>query len=101
MSIYKLSILSLYKFVLHVHTYIYDYINLFIHLKYIYTSMNGITLTINLFKGTGHFFETLSVGSVPGTDHSFLDLRFFKLKPFVRPKNAFICLCQRSLFLPA
>ena len=22
------------------------------------------------FKGTGHFFETLSVGSVPGTDHS-------------------------------
>ena len=21
-------------------------------------------------KGTGHFFETLSVGSVPGTDHS-------------------------------
>ena len=20
-------------------------------------------------KGTGHFFETLSVGSVPGTDH--------------------------------
>ena len=23
-----------------------------------------------LLKGTGHFFETLSVGSVPGTDHS-------------------------------
>ena len=21
-------------------------------------------------KGTGHFFETLSVGSVPGADHS-------------------------------
>ena len=21
-------------------------------------------------KGTGHFFETLSVGSLPGTDHS-------------------------------
>ena len=24
----------------------------------------------NPFKGTGHFFETLSVGSVSGTDHS-------------------------------
>ena len=23
-----------------------------------------------IFKGTGHFFENLSVGSVPGTDHS-------------------------------
>ena len=23
-----------------------------------------------LLKGTGHFFETLSVASVPGTDHS-------------------------------
>ena len=23
-----------------------------------------------LIKGTGHFFETLSVGSVPGADHS-------------------------------
>ena len=23
-----------------------------------------------VLKGTGHFFETLSVGSVPGTDHS-------------------------------
>ena len=23
-----------------------------------------------VFKGTGHYFETLSVGSVPGTDHS-------------------------------
>ena len=23
-----------------------------------------------LIKGTGHFFETLSVGSLPGTDHS-------------------------------
>ena len=25
---------------------------------------------IKNIKGTGHFFETLSVGSVPGTDHS-------------------------------
>ena len=25
---------------------------------------------INDFKGTGHFFDTLSVDSVPGTDHS-------------------------------
>ena len=24
------------------------------------------------FKGTGYFFETLSVGSVPGTDHSWI-----------------------------
>ena len=23
-----------------------------------------------VLKGTGHFFQTLSVGSVPGTDHS-------------------------------
>ena len=30
-----------------------------------------------LFKGTGNFFETLSVGSVPGTD-----LRFFDENPF-------------------
>ena len=27
------------------------------------------TVTANI-KGTGHFFETLSVGSVPGADHS-------------------------------
>ena len=25
---------------------------------------------VSIFKGTGHFFETLSVGSVPGADHS-------------------------------
>ena len=24
----------------------------------------------SIIKGTGHFFETLSVGSVPDTDHS-------------------------------
>ena len=29
--------------------------------------------TIINFKGTGHFFETLSVGSVSGTDHSFFE----------------------------
>ena len=28
------------------------------------------------FKRTGHFFETMPVGSVHGTDHSF-DLRLF------------------------
>ena len=26
--------------------------------------------TNEYIKGTGHFFETLSVGSVPGADHS-------------------------------
>ena len=30
-------------------------------------------------KGTGHFFENLSVGSVPGTDHSYA---FFDEQPF-------------------
>ena len=25
---------------------------------------------LDVIKGTGHFFETLSVGSVPGADHS-------------------------------
>ena len=29
-----------------------------------------VIVTPMIFKGTGHFFETLSVGSVPGTDHS-------------------------------
>ena len=27
---------------------------------------------IYYFKGTGHFFETLSVGSVPSTDHFWI-----------------------------
>ena len=27
-------------------------------------------LLMNILKGTGHFFETFSVGSVPGADHS-------------------------------
>ena len=54
-----------------------------IHKNLSIRSFNSITVSkknsaINLisffarhfFKGTGRFFETLSVGSVPGTDHS-------------------------------
>ena len=40
--------------------------------KVIITVAFLLTLLIkqkNHFKGTGHFFETLSVDSVPGTDH--------------------------------
>ena len=34
------------------------------------TDCNDELLTRPSFKGTGYFFETLSVASVPGTDHS-------------------------------
>ena len=38
------------------------------------TLLNFISRTNGKFlvKGTGHFFETLSVASVPGTDHSWI-----------------------------
>ena len=36
---------------------------------YIHPSQFNFT-SVCPFKGTGHFFETLSVGSVPGADHS-------------------------------
>ena len=40
-------------------------------LKFLLLSIGIIfTIIIIVIKGTGHFFETLSVGSVPGADHS-------------------------------
>ena len=54
-------------------------------------------LLIHNVKGTGHFFETSSVGSVPGLTITTFTL-FYLLTTVFRPKNAFICLCQRSLF---
>ena len=42
----------------------------------------------SLLKRQVPFFETLSVGSVPGTVHAF----FFLINNRFRPKKAFICL---------
>ena len=33
-------------------------------------TLKNVFLVVENVKETGHFFETLSIGSVPGTDHS-------------------------------
>ena len=49
------------------HTYEYDL--QLINLSLVLTILN-LSFQFVLIKRTGHFFETLSVASVPGTDHS-------------------------------
>ena len=53
-----------------------------------------------LFKGTGHFFETLSLASVPGTDHSqiyafMINNRFHAEKIHLCASASVVFFCQR------
>ena len=52
-----------------------------------------------LFKGTGHFFETLSLASVPGTDHS--QIYAFMINNSFQTEKCIYMPVSAQFFLPA